>query len=207
MPGRLSGSLWLAGRFAAAIGLYACIAAALLNGLTCQICSPFLVHPCYCSARPYSTIAMLPATCLLRLPLQPRSAPRRASPAALADGICGYRATRGNYCMAQSLLSGLYQAAAFFGCAALAGASQAIVGSGRHGASAGVTIALAAASLLLGLLLIVAERWIAALANRQLNAQLEQAPALALARMLRVSIAACLFVAATIFAQLDGVLG
>jgi len=129
-----------------------------LNGLTVRSARHSWCIPATARA-PYSTIAMLPATCLLRLPLQPRSAPPRASPAALADGICGYRATRGNYCMAQSL-SGLYKRCIFW-LRRIGRRVSAIVGSGGTAPAAGVTIALAAASLLLGLLLIVAERWIA----------------------------------------------
>lgn len=202
MPGRLSPSFWLAGRFAAAIGLYACIAAALLKwsylsdllailGASLLLLGAALFDHCYAAGTPPVTDSATTTTGAHAL--------RRWLTAHIAVGHPGKITVWLNRHRA-------YISAAFLGCSALAGASQAIIGSGGAAPAAGIATALAAASLLLALLLIVAERWVAALAHGHLNGQLPPAPALALAHMLRVPIAACLFVAATIFAQRNGLM-
>jgi regulator of protease activity HflC (stomatin/prohibitin superfamily) len=195
MPGRrLSPSFWLAGRVAAAIGLYACIAAALLKwsylsdllailGASLLLLGAALFDHCYATGTPPVTDPATTGAHPLRRWLTAHTA--LGHPGRITVWLNRHRA---------------YISAAFLGFSAVAGAFQAIAGSGGAAPAAGITIALAAASLLLALLLIVAERWVAALANGQLNGQL------ALARMLRVPIAACLFVAATIFAQRNGLM-
>src|ERR1700731_4264837 len=124
IPGRLSASFWLAGRVAAALGLYACIAAALLKwsylsdllailGASLLLLGAALFDHCYAAGTPPITDPATTGAHPLRRWLTAHTA--LGHPGRITVWLNRHRA---------------YISAAFLGFSAVAGAFQAIAGSG-----------------------------------------------------------------------------
>jgi len=190
---RLGSHVWLAGKFAAAVGVYACVAAAWLklsyvSELIASVGAALLLlaaalfdsgHGALGDIRPVRS--GLPDRALIwffkRLP----------------DGMPGRISARYNGykpCLSALLL----------GLSALAGAYQAVQSSGGVVPRPEIGLVCAGLSALLALILIVAERYMAALPVERL------AHAPVLARMLRLPIAVCAIGAAVTFAESRGYL-
>jgi len=194
-PDRLAARLQLAGKLATAIGLYACVAAALLK---LSYVSDLIAS--------VGAALLLPAAALLdsgygrpadREPLRAGWRTR------LSDKVLHWFLKRFPEGALERLVvrSRGYRpcfSALLLGLGALAGASQAAHGAGGAAPRPELGFACAALSALLALLLIVAESYMAA----QPVERLAHAPALA--RMLRAPIAVCMIGSAVTFAESRG---
>jgi regulator of protease activity HflC (stomatin/prohibitin superfamily) len=194
MPsGRLGSRLWLAGKLAAAIGLYACFAAGLLklsyvSDLIASIGAALLLLAAALFDSGYGESGgTREARTSVRAILSSQAF--RWLFKRLPAGMPG-RGIAGGY---QPCLSAL-----LLGLSALAGAYQAIRGGGGAAPRPELGVAFATLSALLALMLIVMERYMASLPV----ARLVHAPALA--RMLRAPIAVCAIGAVVTFAVSSG---
>lgn len=190
---RLGARLWWCGKLAAAVGLYACVAAVLLKlsyvsdliavlGGALLLLAAALFDGCYSLVPPaFTPQSRIPHPALHwlanRIPAQVR--------ARIGTTYRSYRPEL---------------SAIGLGLSACVGAYQALLGNGGNAPRVEIAYALALSSALLGVLLIVAERWVAALEPERLA----QAHVAALSRLLRVPIAVCALGALATFAEARG---
>jgi len=194
-PSRLYSRLWLAGKLSAAIGLYGCVAAAWLKlsyvselissvGAALLLLAAALFDSCYGALGDSRPVSPGLGSVLAHRALD-RFLKR------LPDGMPGRIGAR--YRGYKPSLSALV-----LGVSALAGVYQMLHVDDGMVLRPEIGLVFAGLSALLALILIVAERYMAALPVERL------AHAPALARMLRLPIAVCAMGAAVTFAEIDG---